>query len=59
MEEQPLKVSDKHNAVVNRRARVFFFTMIPPIFVIARRMGQIALTKLSPFRVSVKLKALI
>ena len=52
-------MSDKHNAVVNRRARVFFFTMIPPIFVIARRMGQIAITKLSPFRVSVKLKALI
>ena len=51
--------SDKHNAAVNKRARIFFFTVIPPIFVIVCKMRRIAITKLSPFHVSVKLKVTI
>ena len=51
--------SDKHNAAVNRRARIFFFTVIPPFFVIVCRIGQITITKLSPFHASVKLKVTI
>ena len=48
--------SDRHNAAVNRRARIFFFTVIPPIFVIVCKMKRIDITKLSPFCASVKLK---